>query len=100
MALRFTLFILPAVLVFGNPRATALDEPRPGAPAALVTAYPDFLNSIDGGDLVWKDGTRTRIDHGKGPKTFAAMLNATDINDMFALSCPAGRKRLAPESTF
>ena len=37
---------------------------------ALVQAYPDFLDRIEGNDLVWKDGTRMRIDDGKGAKAF------------------------------
>ncbi|MGB7009231.1 MAG: hypothetical protein WBD97_02375, partial [Pseudolabrys sp.] len=38
----------------------------PEASAALLKAYPDFLDRLDGNDLVWKDGTRMRIDGGKG----------------------------------
>ena len=45
----------------------------PETSAALLKAYPDFLDRIEGNDLVWKDGTRMRIDGGKGPKGIQAI---------------------------
>lgn len=100
MALRFTPIVLLAALVLEPARVTALEEPRPRPWAALVKAYPDFLDRIDGNDLLWKDGTRMRIDDGKGPKTFEAMLNDPDIKDMFAMAYPAGDQGRAPEVDF
>ena len=44
------------------------------AAAALIKAYPDFLDRIEHNDLVWKDGTRMRIDDGEGAKSFDALL--------------------------
>jgi hypothetical protein len=69
----------------------------PEASAALLKAYPDFLDRIEGNDLVWKDGTRMRIDGGKGTRPFEAMLDDPDIKDMFAFDYPVGEKGLAPD---
>ena len=72
----------------------------PETSAALLKAYPDFLDRIEGNDLVWKDGTRMRIDGGKGAKgtrPFEAMLDDPDIKDMFAFDYPVGDKGLAPD---
>src|SRR5262249_5017327 len=70
------------------------------APMALVQAYPDFLDRIEGNDLVWKDGTRMRIDDGKGAKAFDAMLDDPDIKDMFVMKYPVGEQGLAPAVNF
>jgi len=99
MAMRFTPFVLLAALSFGTLQA-GLEEPRPGALAALVKAYPDFLDHIDGNYLVWKDDTRMRMDDGKGPKTLDAMLIDPDIKDMFMMTYPLGEKGLAPDLNF
>jgi len=69
-------------------------------PAALVRAYPDFLDRIEGNELVWKDGTRMQINDGKGQKPFEALLNQPDIKDMFVMSYPAGDQGLAPDVNF
>jgi hypothetical protein len=61
------------------------DEPLGHALARLVKAYPDFIDSIQGNELVWKDGTRMSIDDGHGAKAFEAMLDQPDIKDMFAI---------------
>ena len=96
--MRFASFVL--ITALGIAQATALDETQSSAVAALVKAYPDFLERIDGNDLVWKDGTRQRIDDGKAAKTFEAMLDEPDIKDMFAMTYPAGDKGLAPAVNF
>ena len=54
------------------------------AKSQLLAAYPDRLQGIDGGMLVWRDGTRMPLDDGRGPKSFADWLAAPDIKDMFA----------------
>jgi hypothetical protein len=98
IALRFASFVL--ITALGIAQAAALDETQSSAVAALVKAYPDFLEKIEGNDLVWKDGTRQRIDDGKAGKTFEAMLDDPDIKDMFAMTYPAGDKGLAPAVNF
>src|SRR5262245_5480661 len=62
------------------------------APMALVKAYPDFIDRIEDNDLVWKDGTRMRIDDGKGAKAFDAMLDDPDVKDMFVMKYPVGEQ--------
>jgi hypothetical protein len=96
----FTSLVMISGLVLGIAQAGALEAPRAAALATLVKAYPDFLDRIDGNDLVWKDGTRQRIDDGKPAKTFEAMLDDPDIKDMFAMTYPAGDKGLAPAVNF
>jgi hypothetical protein len=64
--------------------------------ARLIAAYPDQLKDIDGGDLVWRDSTRTPLDDGKGDKPFAEWLEHPDIADMFAQPYPAGSAATPP----
>jgi hypothetical protein len=64
--------------------------------AVLVAAYPDFLASFEGNDIVWKDGTRMPFDDGRGAKDFETRLAMPDLEDMFYASYPPGRSGLAP----
>jgi hypothetical protein len=56
----------------------------------LVAAYPQVLDRIDGGDLIWRDGTRMAMDDGKGEKPLDRLLAAPDIEDIFAIPYPTG----------
>jgi len=100
MFFRFVSFSLWAVLACAISPAVGQQELRPDPVASLVRAYPDFLDRIDGNELVWKDGTRMRIDDGEGKKTFEAMLVRPDIKDMFAMTYPIGEEALPPEVNF
>ena len=80
--------------------AQSLSSPPNETVAALIKAYPDFLDRMEKNDLVWKDGTRMHIDDGKGEKAFDAMLDDPDIKDMFSMKYPLGEKGLAPEVNF
>ena len=80
--------------------AQAATSLPPDDSAALLRAYPEFLDRIEENDLIWKDGTRMHIDDGKGAKAFDTMLNDPDIKDMFIIKYPAGEKGLAPELNF
>src|SRR6266511_860912 len=95
--------LLVLLLIVTAP-AVGLAQSETSAPAnavsALIKAYPDFLARIEGNDLVWKDGTRMRIDDGKGAKTFDALLDDPDIKDMFLMKYPLGEHGLAPAVTF
>ena len=62
----------------------------------LLSAYPDHLERIDGGHLVWRDGTRMPLDDGKGAKAFQEWLDDPDIEDMLAIPYPAGDQAGAP----
>lgn len=67
--------------------------PPPGLAAALdrlVAAYPDHLAGHDGITLFWRDGTAMPVSDGRTGKSFDALLNAPDIDDMFAFPYPAG----------
>jgi D-alanyl-D-alanine carboxypeptidase len=95
--------LLAFLLVVAIPTA-AFAQVGPSSPsaaaAALIRAYPDFLDRMEDNDLVWKDGTRMRIDDGKGAKTFDALLDDPDIKDMFLMKYPLGRQGLAPALNF
>ena len=86
--------------------ATAIGFAQPAnqsptdAAAALIKAYPDFLDRIEQNDLVWKDGARMRIDDGQGAKSFDALLDRPDIKDMFLMKYPLGEQGLAPKVNF
>jgi hypothetical protein len=81
--------------------ATGDAHERPAASlSALVKTYPEFVDRIEDNDLVWQDGTRMRIDDGKGRKTAERMLDDADIKDMFAMTYPIGDKGLSPAVNF
>jgi len=93
-----------AFLLIATAPAVGLAQGGTGSPAeapmALVKAYPDFLDRIEENNLVWKDGTRMRIDDGKDAKAFHAMLDDPDIKDMFLMKYPVGERGLAAEVNF
>lgn len=61
----------------------------------LLAAYPDFVDRVDGGDLVLKSGLRLKIDDGRA-KTFEQRLADPDLEDMFADPYPKGAKVVPP----
>ena len=75
-------------------------EPATEALAALVRSYPEFLDRIEDNELLWKDGTRMRVDDGKGSKPLDAMLDDPDVKDMFLMRYPLGEKGVPPEPNF
>jgi hypothetical protein len=60
------------------------------AGSKLRAAYPDHIDRIENGQLVWRDGTRMPIDDGAAPKPFDGWLQRPDLKDMFRLQYPAG----------
>jgi hypothetical protein len=78
----------------------AVAEPGRGASAALVAAYPVFLERIEGNSLVWKDGTRMPLDDGKGAKSLDQKLEDPDIEDMLSMPYPLGRTGVPPAQDF
>lgn len=68
--------------------------------ALLVKAYPDFLDRVEGNDLVWKDGSRMPIDEGQNKSDFDALLNSGDIKDQFYATYPLGRNGQSPAKNF
>lgn len=67
-----------------------------GAAQRLIKAYPDFLDRIEGNDLVWKDGTRMPINDGRGAKEHERLLATADIKDMLAMPYPIGTPITTP----
>lgn len=65
-------------------------------PSRVVQAYPEFIERIDGNDLIWRDGTRMPLDDGKGTKPFKAWLADPDIEDMLRIPYPAGSEASPP----
>jgi D-alanyl-D-alanine carboxypeptidase len=100
MVSRSVLSVLLATTVFAIGLARGQTGLSPDASAALLEAYPDFLDRIEENDLVWKDGTRMHIDDGKGAKTLDEMLSHPDIKDMFLMQYPVGEKGFTPEVNF
>ncbi len=62
----------------------------------LVAAYPDFLRSHDGNNLIWNDGTSMVFDDGRSHKSFDRLLNRPDLEDQFFTPYQRGKKGLAP----
>jgi hypothetical protein len=56
----------------------------------LVRAYPDALAGFDGVDLIWRDGTRMKVDDGVPDKSMAEQLRHGSILDQLRLPYPAG----------
>ena len=56
----------------------------------LVRAYPDALAGFDGANLIWRDGTRMRVDDGLPDKTAEQQLREGSILDQLRLPYPAG----------
>jgi len=70
--------------------AAQADPLSEAAGARLLAAYPEQLERIEDGVLVWRDGTRMPLDDGKGKKAFDDWLQHPDIEDMLAVPYPAG----------
>jgi len=96
--MRARYLFLAALLAFAA--AAAAGELSDEAGKRLLAAYPDQLERIEGGSLVWRDGTRMAIDDGKGEKTFAQWLEHPDIEDMLSVPYPAGDLSAPPAKDF
>ena len=73
-------------------------RPAPSAPgpADLVRAYPSEFARIEGGDLVWRDGTRMKIATEPTGRSFDATLAKPDIAAMFSIPYPLGPQARPP----
>jgi peptidoglycan LD-endopeptidase CwlK len=63
----------------------------------FLRAYPDFLVSVDGNTVVWKDNTRMIFEDGIEDKDFETLLNSPDLQDQLKFIYPIGRKYGIPE---
>lgn len=100
-ALGCTLVItaVPVVLAIASFSCCAVAE-DPAWSKSLLTAYPDHLEKVLDGVLVWRDGTRMEVDDGKAPKPFEEWLENPDIEDMFALTYGPGDTTGPPGKDF
>jgi hypothetical protein len=76
--------------------AGALARDAADAGRRLVQAYPEQLSHVDGGLLVWRDGTRMALTDGGPPKSAADRLVRPDLTDIFADPYPAGARHVPP----
>jgi len=63
--------------------------------ARLIKAYPDYLVACEDNYLIWRDGEKQLFDDGK-EKTAEQLLNAADVEDMFAYAYPVGASAYTP----
>jgi hypothetical protein len=92
----FPILVAAALLVPAVCRVAAAAELSAADGQRLLKSYPEQLERIDGDHLVWKDGTRTQLDDGKGDKPFEEWVAQPDIADMFAKPYPAGSEAMPP----
>jgi hypothetical protein len=64
---------------------------------ALLRAYPDALESFDGTYLIWRDGTRMKVDDGRPDKSAEEQIRDGSILDQLRLPYPAGAPLLPPD---
>jgi hypothetical protein len=57
----------------------------------LLHAYPDALAGIDSTDLIWRDGTRMKVDDGLPDKSMEEQFRHGSILDQLRPQYPAGR---------
>jgi hypothetical protein len=88
--MRFSLVLLLCGVLAGGARAA-------GPVDALLRAYPDALESFDGTDLIWRDGTRMKVDDGQPDKSFEEQVRDGSILDQLRLPYPAGAPLLPPQ---
>jgi hypothetical protein len=90
MLWRRELLLLIMAAGFASLPARAETPDIAAAGRRLVAAYPDHLADVEGGTLVWRDGTRMALDDGRPAKPFADWLARPSIVDMFRLPYPRG----------
>jgi hypothetical protein len=97
-----------ALMVCGLRGQAAVADPAAESPAPdvaaiaarLTAAYPGIVKGIDGGNVVFADGSKLPFDDGKGFKSAADWLENPDIEDMFRHAYPAGAAYMTPEKDF
>ena len=66
------------------------------SPQALVDAYPEQLRGVDGGSLVWSEGTKQPLSDGLPNKSFDEKLKNASLLDQLSLPYPKGPLAQAP----
>ena len=77
-----------------EPKADKVEK-MPLGVRALMDAYPDFIKDFDGKNVVFADGTKMVYDDGR-KKSFAVMLDDSDLEDMFYVAYEMPRDK-APD---
>lgn len=62
----------------------------------LLNAYPEFLQSADSNNLIWKDGTVMQYDDGITGKSHDEKLNNPDLEDMMSQKYQKGPDWINP----
>jgi len=70
---------------------------RAASVADLLRAYPEALSGFDGGNLIWRDGTRMPVGPAHPGWTEDERLRGGSILDQLALPYPAGAPLLPPQ---
>ncbi len=83
-----TAFVLSSLFAVFCARADGVTPEEAGR--RLQMAYPDHIAGVADGQILWRDGTRTAIDDGRGPKSFNELLSSPDLQDIFAINYPSG----------
>lgn len=65
--------------------------------ARLKAAYPEIIKDYDRTRLILKSGATIAVSDGRNDKSFEELLDAPDIDDMFAYDYPAGAEPSAPD---
>ena len=86
-----------------NSNSQNLNKTIQGSPSnpdtrCLVSAYPDFLDSVDDHSIKWKDGSVMPFDDGKVENDFETMLNHATLKDQMSICYPKGDKFQPPPS--
>lgn len=82
----------------GSVSAAAETGPVPDWARRLTAAYPKHIRSIDGGTILFRDGTRMAVSDGKVGKSAAERPRTPDVDDMFAEPYVAGRPARPPRA--
>jgi len=64
----------------------------------LIAAYPEHLSHVEGGKLIWRDGTRMDLDGKPRRLGSIAWLERPSIADTMRIPYPAGRLSGPPEA--
>lgn len=81
-----------------TPTSASPDVTVARAGARLLAAYPGQIGAIEGNAIVWRDGSRSPLDDGRGIKPFADWLAQPDIEDMLQAEYAAGPLTAPPLS--
>lgn len=76
---------LTGLLGVGTARSVPQEQ---GAVTALIRAYPDFLEGVEGSVLVWKDQTRMPLTHSTA-SAYSAKLDRPGLLDQLDATYPA-----------